>query len=76
MMSFFLAEAMELCNDDYTISLCFYESCYFHWLCDDNVIILVPALCPFVNEHKSIVNDVFVSYNLLGDILLSTPHCQ
>jgi hypothetical protein len=30
----------------------------------------------FLTEHKSIVNDVFDSHNLMVVTVLSTPHCQ
>jgi hypothetical protein len=31
---------MELCNDDYIITSLLRKSCYFHWLCDDSVVVL------------------------------------
>jgi hypothetical protein len=146
---------MELCNDDYIITSLLRKSCYFHWLCDDSVVVLAATFvhllikagmsiftpnkplalpgqpysprrpkffywstsatghlplsllvylctgrslgrglstsskklclhasraaatfCPFVDEHKSIVNDVFDSHSLLVVLLLSALHCQ
>jgi hypothetical protein len=48
----FYTETMELCSDDYIIIASFHESCYFRWLCGDNVIILVAHFIHLlVNMH-------------------------
>jgi hypothetical protein len=57
----FSLNAIMLTNSDWHLLFCVYWLLHF----------LI-----FFTEHKSIVNDVFDSHNLMVVTVLSTPHCQ